>query len=31
MSSDVDNLFNGGPYYPDEDERQNRITDETLA
>ena len=20
MSSDVDNLFNGGPYYPDEDE-----------
>ena len=40
MSSDVDNLFNGGPYYPDEDEHlycpeeeesQNRITDETLA
>ena len=40
MSGDVESLFNGGPYYPDEDERlycpeeeesQNRITGETLA
>ena len=40
MSDDVDSLFNGDPYYPDEDEHlycpeeeksHNRITDETVA